>query len=84
MAKKKVNFPEDNASHRKSFVTMGKKAQLLPQPSSLLDLVPNDYYLFASLKRTFWGKCFSDTSTIRSISRVGMNVSFLTETMLMN
>ena len=62
MKKKKVLFHYNNAPCHKSIATMAKLHELhfklLPHPPCSPDLAPNDYWLFADLKRMLVGKTF--------------------------
>ena len=55
MKKKKVLFYQDNAPCHKSLATMAKlnelSFELLPHPPYSPGLAPNDYFLFADLKK---------------------------------
>ena len=62
MQKKKLLFLQDNASYHKSMKAMLKlyelSFELLPRPPYSPNLAPNDYWLFADLKRKLQGKRF--------------------------
>lgn len=73
-AKEKVLFHQDNALCHKSLVTMAKlhvlKFELLPHPPYSPDLAPNDYYLFADLKKMPQRKRFTPNTEVIAATKV--------------
>ena len=68
MKKKKIIFHQDNAPCDKSMKTMAKLSELgykfLPHPPYSSDLDPNDYWLFADLKKMLRGKRFDSNEEV--------------------
>ena len=68
MKKKKVLFGRENAPCHKSIATIAKLLELhfelLLDPPYCSDLAPNDYYLFADLKRMLQGKRFGSNEEV--------------------
>ena len=66
----KVLFCQDNALCHKSTATIAKLHEfhfdLLPHPPYSPDLAPNNYWLFADLKRMLQGKRFGSNEEVIS------------------
>ena len=68
MQKKKVLFHQDNPPCHKSMKTMVKlnelSFELLPHPPYSPNLAPNDYWIFADLKKILQGKGFGSNEEV--------------------